>query len=114
MTELDGRSTCPGLIVVGEGASHGVHGANRLASNSLTEALATGRRAGERLGRELPRPAAGLRLPPAGPGVDPAARPGLAAAMSRDAGGLRRPEDLERLRRARGPAPPPPPPRRPA
>jgi len=104
--DLDGRTTAPGLYAVGEVASTGVHGANRLASNSLTEALVTGRRAGERLGRELPRPAAGLRLPPAGPGVDPAARPGLAAAMSRDAGVLRRREDLERLRRALGQARP--------
>ena len=95
--DLDGRTTVPGLYAVGEVASTGVHGANRLASNSLTEALVTGRRAGERLGRELPRAAAGLRLPPAGPGVDPAARPGLATAMSRDAGVLRRREDLERL-----------------
>jgi len=93
---LDGRTSVTGLYAVGEAASTGVHGANRLASNSLTEALIAGRRAGERLGRDLPPPAA-WHLPPAGPGVDPAIRPGLAAAMSRDAGVLRDRDDLERL-----------------
>jgi L-aspartate oxidase len=103
---LDGQTSVTGLYAVGETASTGVHGANRLASNSLTEALITGRRAGERLGRNLPGPPARLRLPPAGPGVDPAVRPALAAAMSRDAGVLRDREGLERLRRALGQAPP--------
>jgi L-aspartate oxidase len=45
-TDLDGRSTVPGLFAAGEVASTGVHGANRLASNSLLEGLAFGRRAG--------------------------------------------------------------------
>jgi len=97
--DMDGRTTVPGLYAVGEAASTGVHGANRLASNSLTEALVTGRRAGERLGRALPGPAAALRPPPAGPGADPDSRPALAAAMSRDAGVLRNRADLERLSR---------------
>jgi L-aspartate oxidase len=95
---LDGRTSVPGLYAVGEAASTGVHGANRLASNSLTEALITGRRAGELLGRELPEPPARLRLPPAGPGANPAARPALAAAMSRHAGVVRDHEGLEGLR----------------
>jgi L-aspartate oxidase len=95
--DMDGRTSVPGLYAVGEAASTGVHGANRLASNSLTEALVTGRRAGERLGRALPGPVTELRLPPAGPGVDPAFRPALAAAMSCDAGVLRNQADLERL-----------------
>ena len=104
--DMDGRTSVTGLYAVGEAASTGVHGANRLASNSLTEALITGRRAGERLGRDLPPPPAWLRLPPPGPGVDPAARPALAAAMSQDAGVLRDQDDLERLRHALAQAPP--------
>ena len=95
---MDGRTSVPGLYAVGEAASTGVHGANRLASNSLTEALITGRRAGDLLGQDLPRPPAMLRLPPPGPGVTPAVRPALAAAMSRHAGVSRDREGLERLR----------------
>src|ERR1700688_2400986 len=44
---LDGRTSIPGLYAVGEAASTGVQGANRLASNSVTEAVIAGRRAGE-------------------------------------------------------------------
>ncbi len=103
---MDGQTSVPGLYAVGEAASTGVHGANRLASNSLTEALLTGRRAGDLLGRDLPDPSASLQLPPAGPGVNPAVRPALAAAMSRDAGVLRDHEDMERLQQTLGQAPP--------
>jgi L-aspartate oxidase len=45
-TDLDGRSSVPGLYAAGECACTGVHGANRLASNSLLECLVFGRRAG--------------------------------------------------------------------
>ncbi|MBO0806565.1 MAG: FAD-binding protein [Nocardiopsaceae bacterium] len=45
--DLDGHTSLPGLYAVGEAASTGVHGANRLASNSLVEAVITGRRAGQ-------------------------------------------------------------------
>jgi len=103
---MDGRTSVPGLYAVGEAASTGVHGANRLASNSLTEALITGRRAGDLLGQDLPKSSAGLRLPPTGLGVDPAIRPALAAAMSRDAGVLRDHEDMERLQQTLGQVPP--------
>jgi L-aspartate oxidase len=46
LADLDGRTTVPGLYAVGEAASTGVQGANRLASNSVTEAIIAGRRAG--------------------------------------------------------------------
>ena len=45
VTDLDGRSEVPGLYAAGECAATGVHGANRLASNSLLECLVFGRRA---------------------------------------------------------------------
>ena len=44
LVDLDGRSTVPGLYAAGEVASTGLHGANRLASNSLLEAVVCGRR----------------------------------------------------------------------
>jgi len=131
--DMDGRTCVPGLYAVGEVASTGVHGANRLASNSLTEALIAGRRVGDLVGQlplaslpasgpseALPRqcppssprpggpPLAGdaLRLPQAGAGVHPGARPALAAAMSRYAGVLRDRDGLERLLGMLGQAPP--------
>jgi L-aspartate oxidase len=108
--DMDGRTSVPGLFAVGEAASTGVHGANRLGSNSVTEALIAGRRVGRLLGRSLPRPAlqrqAGLTPPPAGQGASPAARPALAAAMSRYAGVTRDREGLERLLRMLEQAPP--------
>ena len=45
VTDLDGRAEIPGLYAAGECAATGVHGANRLASNSLLECLVFGRRA---------------------------------------------------------------------
>lgn len=100
--DMDGRTSLAGLYAVGEVAATGVHGANRLASNSLTEAVATGQRLGRLLGRERDvatnsgRPGA-PRRPSAGVGSDPGARSDLAAAMSVHAGVVRSGSGLERL-----------------
>ncbi|HEY6252771.1 MAG TPA: L-aspartate oxidase [Candidatus Angelobacter sp.] len=51
-TDLDGRSSLPGLYVAGEVACTGVHGANRLASNSLLEGLVFGARASRAMQQE--------------------------------------------------------------
>ena len=51
-TDLDGRTTVPGLWAVGECASSGVHGANRMGSNSLLEGLVLGERAGRSAAEE--------------------------------------------------------------
>jgi L-aspartate oxidase len=47
LADLDGQTSIAGLYAVGEAASTGVQGANRLASNSVTEAVIAGRRAGQ-------------------------------------------------------------------
>ncbi len=57
-TDRWGATDLPGLYAVGEAAATGVHGANRLASNSLLEGLVFGRRVGSRLVLDLPAEAA--------------------------------------------------------
>ena len=61
LTDRDGRTTLPGLFAAGEVACTGVHGANRLASNSLLEGLVFGARAG----RAMQTPLRGA-VPPCG------------------------------------------------
>ncbi len=51
-TDLEGRTTLPNLYAAGEVASNGVHGANRLASNSLLEGLVYGARAARGMAAE--------------------------------------------------------------
>jgi L-aspartate oxidase len=58
-TDLEGRASLPGLWAVGEVASTGVHGANRLASNSLLEGLVFADRAGRSVASALEDKAAG-------------------------------------------------------
>jgi L-aspartate oxidase len=54
-SDLHGRTSIPGLWAVGEVACTGLHGANRLASNSLLEGLVFGRRAAQKLEQERAR-----------------------------------------------------------
>jgi L-aspartate oxidase len=52
-SDLHGRTTLPGLFAIGECACTGLHGANRLASNSLLEGLVFGRRAADKLASQI-------------------------------------------------------------
>ncbi|MGC2698250.1 MAG: L-aspartate oxidase [Candidatus Angelobacter sp.] len=63
-TDLHGRSNLPGLYAAGEAACTGVHGANRLASNSLLEGLVFGARAGQTMCAELKNAATGFANEP--------------------------------------------------
>ncbi|HJT69732.1 MAG TPA: L-aspartate oxidase, partial [Terriglobales bacterium] len=75
-TDLDGRATLPGLYAAGEAAGTGVHGANRLASNSLLEGLVFGARAGKKMRDELKAPVQrASELPPAAYSNGPVSMP---------------------------------------
>ena len=94
-TDVDGHATLPGLLAVGECACNGLHGANRLASNSLAECLVFGARAAHAAAAEPPPPPE--PGPPPGGVVDPTPPPGTRAHLWRAAGLVRAPEALERL-----------------
>ncbi|HUY72483.1 MAG TPA: FAD-dependent oxidoreductase [Gaiellaceae bacterium] len=97
VTDLDGATTLPGLYAVGECAATGVHGANRLASNSLLECLVFGRRAGRAV---LSAPLIASADPPAARPSEPPVTDELRQELWRDAGLIRNAEGLERLRRS--------------
>ncbi len=95
-TDADARTSLEGLYAVGECASTGVHGANRLASNSLLEAAVFGLRAGRAASLEYdPKTPALPSEPPAE--LPPEAMPALRRSMSLNAGVERTAEGLERL-----------------
>jgi len=97
VTDLDGRTELSGLYAAGECACTGVHGANRLASNSMLECLVFGRRAAVAAAEsELPR-----RLDaPAQPIAPPPVTAELRYAMWRDAGLVRDGSGLQGLVRS--------------
>jgi L-aspartate oxidase len=104
VTDLDARSTVPGLYAIGESSCTGLHGANRLASNSLSECFVFARRAiASALSTEAPPPAetdaaelGALRELPGPTLAERATR----EALWREAGVVRSPEGLRRLLRA--------------
>jgi L-aspartate oxidase len=91
---LVGRSTVQGLFAIGETACTGLHGANRLASNSLSECFVYGRRAARAgLSEAGPGP---VGSPPE-PAPIPAPTAEMRAALWRGAGIVRTPEGLSEL-----------------
>lgn len=93
VVDLGGRSSVPGLYAVGECSCTGLHGANRLASNSLSECFVFGSRAataalGEEPAATKPEPPARAFDPPNDETRD---------AVWRYAGPMRNPDDLARL-----------------
>jgi len=96
VAELDGRTSVTGLFAVGEVACTGVQGANRLASNSITEGLIAARRCAALLAAELPVLAEPVAVV-AGEAIDPAARTAITSATTRYAGILRDGDGLRHL-----------------
>ncbi|HTW42294.1 MAG TPA: FAD-dependent oxidoreductase [Solirubrobacteraceae bacterium] len=101
VTDLDGRSTLAGLYAIGESSCTGLHGANRLASNSLSECFVFARRAvadalSEQHGAHTPASAAELQALRALE-APPQASAQTRAAMWRDAGIVRSEQGLQAL-----------------
>ena len=94
-SNLDGTTSVEGLYAVGEVAYTGVHGANRLASNSLTESLVVGTRVGRNLAWKLPARVEVIdeRWDASGT-LDDSLRANVRTMMSKNVGVLRRPEAL--------------------
>jgi len=95
-TDIDGRASLAGLLAIGECACTGLHGANRLASNSLAECFVFGRRAAL-AALDMPR-GDEPEMPDPAPVAPAAPSPGTREALWRDAGLLREPDGLRRLR----------------
>lgn len=91
----DGRTTLEGLFAVGECAATGVHGANRLASNSLLEAAAFGRRTG-RAAAQVAASSGPVSAPAPAADLPPEALKRLRRTMSAEAGVVRNEAGLTR------------------
>ena len=96
--DLDGRCGVEGLFAIGEAACTGVHGANRLASNSLLEALVTADRSARALLGDVPASSpSGVGCADPEADLPPAALDSLRRAMHRRAGVRRDASGLGRL-----------------